>query len=260
MNKIKNLTRIEKEEFDKLIRMARKYITSSHKTKGSAVQRWSKRSLKWLERNYNSTSYPNDFLVLPEPNHNSSFGLSSSDVNRIQKKLGILLETQKNKSENTMSEVKKIDSEKQKDIFIVHGRNHSLKEEVARFIEKLKLNPVILHEQPNKGRTIIEKFIEHSDVGFSIILLTPDDKGGLVEDSIEEYKLRARQNVIFELGYFIGKLGRGRVCALYMPGVEIPSDYSGILFIKVDSLGNWRLQLAKEIKSSGVKIDFNNVI
>lgn len=257
---MKKLLRVEKEELDKLVRMARRYITSSHKAKGSAVQRWSKRSLKWLERNYKDTNYPNEFLVLLEPSHSSYIGLSKSDVNRIQKKLRILLSTQKDNSEKPKPVITEIDKEKIRSIFIVHGRNHSLKEEVARFIEKLHLKPVILHEQPNKGRTVIEKFIEHSDVSFSIILLTPDDKGGLADEQVANYKLRARQNVIFELGYFIGKLGRDKVCALYLPGVEIPSDYSGILFIQVDLNGNWKLQLAKEIKSVGVKIDLNNVM
>ncbi len=254
---MKKLPKTEKEELDKLVRMGKRYVTTSHKIKGSVVQRWSKRSLKWLEKNYSNTNYPTKFLIQPEPNHNSHLGLSSADVNRIQKKLGILLEAI---GENEQMENGKQKPEVLKNIFIVHGRNHSIKEEVARFIDKLKLKPIILHEQPNKGRTVIEKFIDYSNVGFAIILLTGDDKGGLAEDGIDNYKLRARQNVIFELGYFIGKLGRDKVCALYIPGVEIPSDYSGIIFIQVDNSGTWKLQLAKEIKSSGIKIDLNNVM
>lgn len=99
-------------------------------------------------------------------------------------------------------------------IFIVHGRNQGIKEAVARFIEKLDLEAVILHEKPSKGRTIIEKFSDYSDVYFAIVLLTADDIGKR-KDSSEDSKPRARQNVIFELGYFLGKLGRSRVCALY---------------------------------------------
>jgi predicted nucleotide-binding protein len=98
-----------------------------------------------------------------------------------------------------------------------------MKESVARFLEKLDLRPIILHEQPNKGRTVIEKFEAHSDVGFAVVLLTPDDVGGLAS-SPDKLSRRARQNVILELGYFIGKLGRAKVCALYKEGVEIPSD------------------------------------
>lgn len=257
INIMKKISRAEIEELNKLTRMAERYITSSHKIKGSTVQRWSKRTLNWLKRNYTETDYPNNFLLIPEPNHSSKIGLSSTDVNRIQKKLSILLETQ---GKNGQKEKVKQKPEVLKNIFIVHGRDNSIKEEVARFIEKLNLEPIILHELPNKGRTVIEKFIAHSDVGFAIILLTPDDKGGLAGDAIRNYKLRARQNVIFELGYFIGKLGRDKVCALYSSSVEIPSDYSGILFIEIDSIGSWKLNLAKEIKSSGIKLNLNNVM
>jgi predicted nucleotide-binding protein len=124
----------------------------------------------------------------------------------------------------------------------------------------LDLNLIILHEQPNKGRTIIEKFQDYSDVAFAIVLLTADDRGGIADSQYDSQSLRARQNVIFELGYFIGKLGRNRVCALYSEGVEIPSDYSGVLFIKFDEAGAWRLAVAKEIKAAGIDIDMNKAL
>ncbi|MFH1259507.1 MAG: nucleotide-binding protein, partial [Elusimicrobiota bacterium] len=110
-------------------------------------------------------------------------------------------------------------------VFVVHGSNDGVKEAVARFINKLNLNPIILHEQPNLGRTLIEKFTDYSNVGFAIVILTGDDLGKGSKES--DLNKRARQNVIFELGYFIGKLGRARVCALYEEGVEFPSDYEG---------------------------------
>jgi len=146
-------------------------------------------------------------------------------------------------------------------IFLVHGQNEGIKEATARFLEKLGLNPIILHEQPNKGRTVIEKFTDYSDVGFAVVLLTADDIGGLANIEKEEDLLpRARQNVILELGYFLGKIGRQRVCALYQEGVEIPSDYSGVLFIKLDDGGAWRMQLAKEIEAAGIDVDMNKAI
>ena len=97
-------------------------------------------------------------------------------------------------------------------IFVVHGRDEGARESVARFLEKVGLEPVILSELPSKGQTIIEKFESNSDVGFALALLTPDDIGSLKDD--DDQSPRARQNVIFELGFFIGKLGRARVCAL----------------------------------------------
>jgi predicted nucleotide-binding protein len=147
-----------------------------------------------------------------------------------------------------------------KKIFLVHGRDESMKEATARFLEKLKLEPIILHEQPNKGRTLIEKFTDYTEVGFAVVLLTVDDIGGIAGAKYEELSPRARQNVILELGYFLGKIGRRRVCALYQEKVEIPSDYSGVLFIELDDRGTWRMQLAKEIKAAGIDVDMNKVI
>lgn len=145
-------------------------------------------------------------------------------------------------------------------VFLVHGQDTAAENITARFIEKLELNLIVLHEQPNKGRTIIEKFHDYSDVAFAVVLLTPDDRGGPSDASFEDQKQRARQNVIFELGFFIGKLGRNRVCALYSEGVEVPSDYSGVLFIRFDEGGAWRLQLAKEFKAVGLNIDMNKAL
>jgi hypothetical protein len=111
-------------------------------------------------------------------------------------------------------------------IFIVHGHNEEMKQSVARLIEKLDLKPLILHELANKGRTIIQKFIDHSNVGFAIVLMSADDYGFSKNDIPENAKLRARQNVILELGFFIGKLGAERVMAIFekTDNFEIPSD------------------------------------
>jgi predicted nucleotide-binding protein len=138
-------------------------------------------------------------------------------------------------------------------VFIVHGHDDNMLQNVNLFLRKLELSPIILHEQPNKGRTIIEKFVDYSDVGFAVVLLSPDDKAIANEKQIN----RARQNVIFELGYFIGRLGRDRVAALYKSSVEIPSDYSGVLYLEFNSSENWKIQLCKELKAVGFNIDLN---
>lgn len=143
------------------------------------------------------------------------------------------------------------------DIFIVHGHNSGIKEAVARTIQTLGLNPIVLHEQPNQGRTVIEKFTDHSNVGFAVVLLTSDDIAKA--NNLEELKPRARQNVILELGYFLGKLGRNKVCILYESGVEIPSDYSGVIYTPLDSDGKWKFDLAKELKAAGYAIDANKL-
>lgn len=146
-----------------------------------------------------------------------------------------------------------------RDVFVVHGHDEAAKERVARFIEKLELKAIILHEQPNAGRTIIEKFENYSNVGFAVVLLTLDDMGA-PKGKPNTARPRARQNVIFELGYFLGKLGRNRVCMLYKEEVEIPSDYQAVLYIPMDPAGGWKLKLAKEIKNSGIDVDLNKAV
>ena len=142
-------------------------------------------------------------------------------------------------------------------VFVVHGRDEATRETVARFLEKLKLDAIILHEQPNRGRTIIEKFVDNSDVAYAIVLLTADDIGGLSQSESTDLRPRARQNVIFELGFFLGKLGCDKVCALCESGIELPSDYAGVVYIPIDDGGAWRLHVARELKTAGMAIDLN---
>lgn len=145
-------------------------------------------------------------------------------------------------------------------IFLVHGHDKAALGEVARFLERLGQDIIVLREQPNEGRTIIEKFEDYTDVGFAVVLLTGDDRGGHSYSPYDSQRLRARQNVILELGYFLGRLGRSRVCALYVEEVEIPSDYSGVLYVKLDDGGGWRLSLAKELRAAGLSIDMNKAL
>ncbi|MDB4643246.1 nucleotide-binding protein [Flavobacteriaceae bacterium] len=118
-------------------------------------------------------------------------------------------------------------------VFIVHGHDDLAKEEVARFIEKLKLSAIILHEQASSGKTIIEKIEEYSNVGFGIVLYTPCDIGSTKDDK-ENLQFRARQNVVFEHGYLMGKIGRNKVCALVKDKVETPNDISGVVYVTMD--------------------------
>jgi predicted nucleotide-binding protein len=143
-------------------------------------------------------------------------------------------------------------------VFVVHGRNVGLREEVARTLEKLGLDPVILHEQPDHGRTIIEKFEAHArEASFAVVILSGDDRGGLAADDPATYKLRSRQNVIFELGFFVGALGRSSVCALYESGVEIPSDFVGVLFVPLES--GWHYRLGKALREAGFEANLHEL-
>jgi len=143
--------------------------------------------------------------------------------------------------------------------FVVHGHDEAAREGVARFLEKLGLEPIILHEQPSGGRTVIEKLEHHGDVGFAVVLLTPDDVGAAASASAD-LRPRARQNVVLELGYFAGRLGRAKVCALHKGALELPSDVIGVVYVPLDSSGAWRLLLAKELREAGFDIDLNAAI
>jgi hypothetical protein len=140
-------------------------------------------------------------------------------------------------------------------VFVVHGHDEAALQAVARFLEKLKLTAIVLREQPDQGRTIIEKFEDYAkEVGFAIVLLTPDDLAGAA--ATPSQTSRARQNVIFELGYFAGKLGRGRACLLRKGDVEIPSDLYGIIYTEMDAGEGWKLKLAREFAAA--KLDFDS--
>ncbi len=139
-------------------------------------------------------------------------------------------------------------------VFIVHGRSH-LEEKVANVLECLKLEPIILREQANQGMTLIEKIEQYSDVAYAVVLYTPCDEGKLKDASIEELRPRARQNVVFEHGYLMSKLGRKKVCALVEEGVETPGDTSGIVYLPLDKENEWLNNLVKEFEASGIEID-----
>jgi predicted nucleotide-binding protein len=141
-------------------------------------------------------------------------------------------------------------------VFVVHGHDHGKMETVARFLGKLDLEPIILHEQADQGKTLIEKFVTHAaDVRCAVVILTADDIAS-PKTNPQQKELRARQNVILELGFFVGKLGRERTFALVEKDVALPSDIHGVVYIPLDD-GEWRLRLVKELKAAGLPVDAN---
>ena len=186
----------------------------------------------------------------------------NSQNRQVGKLLGIVtnLEDEKERLPLVSNSIENINKQSiNKKIFIVHGHDNEAKESVARFIEKIGLKAVILHEQPSSGKTIIEKFENYSDASFAVILLTPDDIGSSI-DKKNNLHSRSRQNVIFELGFFIGRIGRKRVCALYKKDVEIPSNYQGVIYIKMDDEGAWKIKLAKEFVECGISINKDELL
>lgn len=236
---------------------------------------------------YKWNDYNSEYLKQVFNNENSTYKVTYDQVNdwvggllggpkSPQEKYSRLREKIDNKIDNLEKLVEKVNllkseiseqpaikesvfsSSDNENVFIVHGHNVTIQQAVARVIEKLGLNPIILHEQANTGKTIIEKFEKHSDVGFAIILMTDDDQGK--SKSEIDLKNRARQNVILELGYFIGKLGRERVLPLYSDSVELPSDIYGLLYSPIDKADNWKFAVVKELKAAGYNVDANRLL
>lgn len=162
----------------------------------------------------------------------------------------------------TGSERSKVNMKETKKIFIVHGHDESAKITVGWFLSKLGFDPIILHEQADGGKTIIEKIEKETDVVFAIVLYTPCDEGRLLGDT--DLKYRARQNVVFEHGYLIGKLGRDKVCALVKTDndkkIEKPGDIDGVIYKKMDDAGAWEKEVCKEMKKAGLEVDLNKLL
>lgn len=138
-------------------------------------------------------------------------------------------------------------------VFVVHGQNESARDEVVKFLSRVGLIGIVLHDQPNMGRHLLTKFIEEAElVTFAIVLMTDDDVGGLKGDKLAP---RARQNVILELGYFLSHLGQSRICALVTPGLETPSDFDGIVYIKMDDDGKWKTELKRELQAAEMPLN-----
>ncbi|MGN0700497.1 MAG: TIR domain-containing protein [Oscillospiraceae bacterium] len=139
-------------------------------------------------------------------------------------------------------------------VFIVHGHDEALKEAVARLVEKQSIIPIVLNEQANRGQTIIEKLEGYSNVGGAICLFTPDDEGH--KKNTPTMGPRARQNVVFETGYFMGKLGRDKIVIISESDVELPSDMSGIVYTDA---GDWKIKILRELEEMGYKIDYSRI-
>ena len=258
----------KRRTFESLSVPGRRLLHKSHDPTGAhrEFECWDSDVAKWLDEQFPGTGWSAKWSSLstsPLVTHGLYFDDDPEWTTfrvAVQRRLAFLGELgvamqakmQPAKSQQTTSDTKRV--------FLVHGHDEAVREKVARYLEKLDLEPIILHEQPSKGRTIIEKFTENADVAYAIVLLTADDIGGPKGTDANNLSPRARQNVLFELGYFMRALGREHVCALHEPGVEILSDYSGVVYITLDPAEAWRFALAKEMKAAGLPVDMNNAI
>ena len=256
IEKLKNII----SEIDDLIS---KGVTSSdvtfskweNKAKSFILSIYNKDDYQYQEFN-NISFYHIDFLKI------NGLGSSINQIEVCRKglltakgQLENILETleEENESNNSIND-DRVNIKKYDKVFIVHGHDGELKHSVARIIEKQGIEAIILSEQANKGRTIIEKIEAYNDISGAICLFTADDFGRAKEDASDN--TRARQNVVLETGYFMGKLGRDHIVILADNGIEMPSDLSGVVYTDTES---WKIDLLKELKAMGYTVDFNKL-
>lgn len=226
---------------------------------------WADYNTEFLKQSFNNPSneYRNSYkgsitywggIAFPsEAEPAKSKTIIRNQINEIKK---LINKSDLIKSSIKISMVREDDTTDKTKVFIVHGHDEAAEIKAARFIEKLGFEAIILHEQASSGKTIIEKIEQYSNVGFGIVLYTECDLGGKTTDKLRH---RARQNVVFEHGYLIGKIGRGNVCALVKGDIELPNDISGVVYVAMDDSNAWHFKVAKELKSSGYDIDMNKL-
>lgn len=176
----------------------------------------------------------------------------------VQQILGAMIAARSIKGQVETPSHRRVLAEPQGSVFVVHGHDHFVLQQAARLLEQLGLTPIVLFEETSRGRTIIEKLEQHAACSAALVLLTPDDVGAPASRS-DNLLPRARQNVVLELGYFLGALGRDRVVVLYSDGVELPSDYTGVEYIRFDAEGAWKLRIARELGAAGLEVDLNKL-
>jgi predicted nucleotide-binding protein len=231
-------------------------------------KKWHAYNVELLARLFTTDEYADDYRSSKMPVHHIADRYNDPSLNTLALRLNECVRRQVGRLESIIERLELVDevSVDQPEttaaldlskVFVVHGHDEGAREAVARFIQALGFQPIILHERANEGRTVIEKVEAHGDVGFAVVLLTPDDegceKGGTPGP-------RARQNVVLELGYFIGRLGRKRVCALKRGELEIPSDFGGVVYEPFDTSGGWKQKLGRELEAVGYEIDWNTVM
>ena len=204
------------------------------------------------------TSLTKNLASLVAPHASLKDDTYFSDITRdILKECKSQIEKDTSKAEVPTHNTPKAPMDKSK-VFIVHGHDDAAKEAVARFVERIGFEAIILHEQASSGKTIIEKIEANSNVGFAIVIYTPCDLGASQKQK-DQLKPRPRQNVVFEHGYLIGKIGRENVCALVKGDIEKPTDISGVVYTPMDEAGGWKLAVANEMKESGYEVDLNKM-
>lgn len=163
--------------------------------------------------------------------------------------------------EDVKSVIENTTTSESRKIFVVYGHDEIARTQLEALLRRWDLEPIILDQQASAGQTIIEKLEDYGeDVGYAIVLATPDDDGKAKSET--KYKSRVRQNVVLELGMFLAHLGRNKVAILLKESADFekPSDIQGLIYIpfqnKVDEVS---ISLIRELTRQGYKIDTSRI-
>lgn len=216
---------------------------------------WKVRTERYIIKKYGEKSYEfkefnklhfSLYAITSETSESDYIKACRNGLLKAKEILSVFLQDTESEYETDSSNEKNIFDK----VFIVHGHDEGLKQHVARIIEQQEIEAIILNEKPNKGKTIIEKIESYSDVNAAICLFTPDD-------TCDDGTKRPRQNVVFEAGYFMGKIGRENVICIASNDFEILSDLQGVVYVNKN---RWELDVLKELRAIGFKIDLNKLL
>ena len=249
------------DRLKKLIQQADELLSQNVTTSSPEFSAWHLSVKRFLEHKFGKEStetkkfdktYFNPAVIIGRPPKSEWIKYCKAGITETKVILQTYLEEME-ESQNSLNENKDNHNIDLTRVFIVHGHNGEIKQKVARLVEQQNIKPIILDEQVNTGKTIIEKFEQNSNVGAAVCLFTADDTGKANKE--KDDKPRARQNVVLETGFFMGKLGRERLVIIAENRIELPSDMQGIVYIN----NNWELDMLKELKNMGFNIDLNKL-
>ncbi|MBR3482515.1 MAG: nucleotide-binding protein [Neisseriaceae bacterium] len=249
------------DKLKKLIQQADKLLTHNVTNSSIDFKCWHLSVKRFLEDKFGKDSTETKFFdntyfepidIFGNSPHSQYISYCKKGIEETQVILQTYLEEME-ENQNSLNENKDNLNMDLTKVFIVHGHNGEIKQKVARLLEKQNIQPIILDEQVNEGKTIIEKFEQNSNVGAAICLFTADDTGKANKE--KDDKPRARQNVVLETGFFMGKLGRERIVIIAENGIELPSDMQGVVYIN----DNWEFGMLKELKNMSFEIDLNKI-
>jgi predicted nucleotide-binding protein len=147
-------------------------------------------------------------------------------------------------------------------IIVVSGADETMKQTMTLALRKLGLASVVMSEEPAQGKKLVDRFKEYADVGFAVVLLSPDIYVYPKGEEATKRERTPRQDVTFMFGFLLGKLGKERVLAFYResPNFAFPIEFEGVKFAPLDNRDSWKLALIRELTGCGYIVDAERLL